>query len=225
MGTVARLGLMGGTFDPIHRGHLDAARAARHALQLDEVWLIPSMVPPHRTPGPRASVYHRFAMVALAALGETGLHASDLELGNAGPSYTAETLRRLREAGYRPLQLFFIAGADAFAEIATWRDYPALLALANFVVVSRPGVAATALGSLVPALATRMTTPAALTSGQPAIVLIEAATADISSTTIRGLAARGASLAGLVPPDVEEHIRRHRLYASSSTADDLHGQG
>ena len=127
VGHIERLGLLGGTFDPIHMGHLDAAVAARSALALDEVWLVPSRVPPHRHERPHSSPFHRFAMVALAVQEADHLVASDLELGVDGPSYTSGTLERLAAAGWAPWQLFFITGADAFAEIDTWMNYPALL--------------------------------------------------------------------------------------------------
>src|SRR5262245_61096779 len=127
MTTRLRLGLLGGTFDPIHYGHLDAADAAQHALQLDEVHFIPSHDPPHRPSDPRASGFHRFALVGLALSGHARYRASDLELRRDGPSYTADTLRAMRAEGVSPSQIFFILGADAFAEIATWREFPAVL--------------------------------------------------------------------------------------------------
>src|SRR5262245_34091585 len=118
-----RLGILGGTFDPIHYGHLDAAAAARSALSLDEILLVPASDPPHRPVDPRASGFHRFAMAALATRDIEGCRLSDLELQRSGPSYTALSLRDLHGAGWKPSQLFFILGADAFAEIASWHDY------------------------------------------------------------------------------------------------------
>jgi nicotinate-nucleotide adenylyltransferase len=224
-----RAGLLGGTFDPVHVGHLDVAEAARRVLELDEVRLIPARVPPHRTAGARAPAEDRLAMVRLAVAGCPHLVASDLELRASGPSYTATTLRALGREGWRPAQLFFITGADAFAEIATWRDYPALLDLAHFAVVSRPGLPAAALPARLPALASRMVEAAAgggaraAGEGPTAIFLIHAATRDVSSTEIRDRVEAGASLADLVPPRVADYIRRHGLYSSTSTADDLHG--
>ena len=223
-----RIGVLGGTFDPIHLGHLDVADAARSALGLDEVRLVPARVPPHRVAGVRASVYHRFAMVSLAAGGRPGLVASDVELRAPGLSFTSATLRRLHERGLGARQIFFITGADAFAEIATWRDYPDVLNLAHFVVVSRPGLHAGALGGRLPDLASRMIGPAgdlgarAARAPSAAIFLVEAPTADVSSTEVRRRAAAGESLAGLVPPDVDAYIQRHHLYSSTSTADHLH---
>jgi len=212
-----RTGVMGGTFDPVHEGHIAAAEAARRALALDRILFIPSNRPPHRAAQPRASAFHRFAMVSLAVGAHPGFLASDVELGRPGPSYTADTLRRLHEAGYEASQLFFILGTDAFAEIATWRDYPAVLDLAHFVVVARPGQALALMKDQVPDLVARMHRAAEGGRDEAAwpphaVFLVDAATPDVSSTGIRERAAQGASLAGLVAPDVERHIGRHRLY-------------
>jgi nicotinate-nucleotide adenylyltransferase len=212
-----RTGVLGGTFDPVHEGHVAAAEAARRALALDQVLFVPSHRPPHRPAQPRASAFHRFAMVSLAVAGNPGFLASDVELARSGPSYTADTLRWLHEAGYGASQLFFILGTDAFAEIATWRDYPAVLDLAHFVVVARPGQALGLMKGQAPDLAARMRLAVEgardEAEGPPcAVFLVNAATPDVSSTEIRERAARGASLAGLVTPDVERHVGRHRLY-------------
>jgi nicotinate (nicotinamide) nucleotide adenylyltransferase len=159
MNAAARLGLLGGTLDPIHLGHIETALAARTALGLDRVIVLPSRVPPHRAIQPAASGYHRFAMAALAVNGIDGLAASDLELCAPGPSYTADTLTRVQgESGLKAWQLFFITGADAFAEIATWHRYPEVLDLAQFVVVSRPGCSAESLRARLPDLRDRMRT-------------------------------------------------------------------
>ncbi len=227
--TVARrIGLLGGTFDPIHVGHMAAAAAARTTLQLDEVLLLTSHVPPHR-PQPAASVHHRFAMVALAAQEDETLRASDLELVAPGPSYTSATLEHLHARGYSPSQLFFIAGADAFADIATWRHYPEFLDAAHFVIVDRPGRSAASIRDLLPALASRMREAApgeAEWDGDttsPAIFLVNGPTPDVSSTAIRERCAGRQQITGLVPPAVERHIDRHLLYrirdAAASHAD------
>jgi nicotinate-nucleotide adenylyltransferase len=227
MTTRRAIGLLGGTFDPIHLGHLAAAAVAREALDLDHVLLLPSNVPPHRAQ-PLASMPHRFGMVALAVDGQDGVIASDLELTAAGPSYTSATLNRLHAAGHPASQLFFITGADAFAEIATWREYPAFLDAAHFVVVSRAGREATSVRALLPALASRMIevppgehpdTPA---GAQTRIFLLNRRTPDVASTTVRTLAAQGQSLAGLVPDSVARHIRRHELYRDALSRPSSH---
>jgi nicotinate-nucleotide adenylyltransferase len=222
--TVApRIGLLGGTFDPIHVGHMAAAAAARTTLHLDQVLLLTAHVPPHR-PQPAASVHHRFAMVALAVQEDEALRASDLELLAPGPSYTSATLARLHAEGYSPSQLFFITGADAFAEIAAWRDYPDFLDASHFVVVNRPGVPATDMRLRLPQLAARMReisadqTARVADEGPTSILLVSQPTPDVSSTAIRAGCARGLSIAGMVPPAVERHIHRHALYRAGGRA-------
>jgi nicotinate-nucleotide adenylyltransferase len=212
-----RLGLLGGTFDPVHRGHLDVARAAQAALKLDEVWLVPSNVPPHRPAQPVASSFHRFAMVALATIEERDapwLRACDMEVAEEGTSYTARTLERLAALGYHRSQIFFLSGADAFAEIATWRDYPGLLARAHFVVVSRPGTPAETMRPRLATLAPRMVSVkgAFAPPPEPSILLIDAKTADVSSTEVRRRLAQGQPLGGCVPDAVERYARRQGLY-------------
>jgi len=228
---VKRIGLLGGTLDPIHCGHLAAAVAARDAFDLDDVLVVPSHIPPHRPVQPAASPYHRFAMACLAVSGVAGLQASDEELRAEGPSYTADTLDRLHARGLRASQIFFITGADAFADIATWKRYPEVLDLATFVVVARPGHALEALSSRLPALAARMRRAGDDSrTSEPPIHLLETATPDVSSTIVRDRLRRGETIAGLVPLLVETHIRQHGLYVTGSPAagDDpaiqLHGQ-
>lgn len=210
-----RTGILGGTLDPIHRGHLETALAARAALALDRLIVLPTRIPPHRHRQPIASAYHRFAMAALAVQDVDGVTVSDAELCAPGPSYTADTLQRLHESGLPASQIFFITGADAFAEIETWSRYPQVLDLAHFVVVSRAGHPVSTLNDRLPALSGRMVaaapSPATLTN--PAIFLVDARTPDISSSEIRRRIARGESLSGLVPAAVAAHIVRHRLYS------------
>src|SRR5262245_38036032 len=146
---------MGGTFDPIHCGHVDVGEAAVRALGLSRLFVITSNVPPHR-PQPFASRFHRFAMVALCTVGREPWRVSDLELRTPPPSYTSDTLKKFHERGYGPNQLFFVLGADAFADIGTWRDYPDILDQANFAVVSRPGFPVDQLAHRLPLLANRM---------------------------------------------------------------------
>jgi nicotinate-nucleotide adenylyltransferase len=167
-------------------------------------------------------------MAALAVNGLEGLVVSDAELCAPGPSYTVDTLARLHTTGLDPSQIFFITGADAFAEIATWHRYPGVLDLAHFVAVTRPGYPAEGLRERLPALAGRMVqaAPGAAPREGTAIFLLDARTPDVSSTEIRRRIGAGEPLAGLVPPAVETHIRQHALYSHAATAaaDHLHGQ-
>jgi nicotinate-nucleotide adenylyltransferase len=212
-----RIGILGGTFDPIHCGHLDVADAAIHALTLSRLFVITSNLPPHR-PQPLASSYHRFAMVALAVLDRPHWRAADVELRHDAPSFTSRTLDLFHERGYRSSELFFVIGADAFAEIGSWRDYPRILDAAHFAVVSRPGFPVAELPRRLPALAARMAQPPidAVAPIDPLIILIDAPTADVSSTAIRTHLAHGEDIAGLVPPRVQQHIEHHGLYTSMS---------
>jgi nicotinate-nucleotide adenylyltransferase len=216
-----RLGVFGGTFDPIHVGHLDAAAAARTALALDDVLFLPSHVPPHRSADPRATMFHRFAMVTLATHGLPASRVSDLELRRPGASYTYETLAALHAEGWAPSQLFFILGADAFAEIAKWRAFDQVIAGTNLAVVGRTGTSLeTALdrATLRPRL--RPLEHARESWATTGVYLIEAATRDVASTQIREELAAGRSITRLVPEPVERHIIRHGLYGA---VDRLHG--
>jgi nicotinate-nucleotide adenylyltransferase len=206
-----RIGLLGGTFDPIHIGHLDVARAACRALSLDRLLLMPSRVPPHRGV-PHASPSHRFAMAVLATQHESWLEVSDLELADAAPSFTSTTLDRLAAAGEDTRRLFFVTGADAFHEIRTWKDYPGLLDRCHFIVVSRPDWPVGALRPALPELASRLCDAPCEIPARPSIFLVDAPTAPVSSTDIRRRIAEGLEIRGLVPPAVEAHILKHRLY-------------
>lgn len=198
------LGVLGGTFDPIHLGHVAAAEAAQEALSLQSMVLIPSRIPPHRADPVTAGPEDRFAMAELAAAGRQGWSASRIELDREGPSFTYDTLLEL---GKSSTQIFFITGADAFAEIATWSRYPAILDLANFVVVSRPGITLDSLRERVPSAFDLR--PAAKTR----VILVEAHTPDISSTDIRRRVRAGQSLSGYVPDRVADYIAAHHLYS------------
>jgi nicotinate-nucleotide adenylyltransferase len=209
---MTRLGILGGTFDPIHLGHLEAASAARRSLSLDRIMLLPSRRPPHRSVVPKASDFHRFAMASLAVSELDAMVVSELELQREGPSYTSVTLERLHADGLQPSQLYFILGADAFAEIATWHAYPKLLELSNFAVISRPGFRSPDSGSAVP------DTHSPGARGATGIYFVDAVTPDVSSTDIRRRVASGESIDGLVPHSVADHILRHRLYVPTPVA-------
>lgn len=212
-------GLLGGTFDPVHAGHLDVARAALNALQLDKVLLIPSRTPPHRK-APHASGDDRLAMVRAAIADTRGLEASTIELDATGPSYTSATLDRLSASGVDTHTLCFITGADAMATIPTWHQYPDLIDRCHFAAVSRPGMPAEHLRTQLPRLASRMISVTGnqpyRTPSQASIFLIDAPTAPVSSTDVRARIARGASIAGLVPDAVAAYIDAHRLYTTEA---------
>jgi nicotinate-nucleotide adenylyltransferase len=208
----ARLGWLGGTFDPIHCGHLDVALAARTALKLEHVYLVPARVPPHRG-APVASTADRLAMVTLAAGTQEWLRVSDIELIEPGPSYTMDTLDRLEAQGMDLPLLHVITGADAFAEILTWKGAPGLLDRCPFVVVSRPGYPAPALRQVLPALAPRMIDAGDCDlPARPGIFLVDAPTAPVTATEVRARASSKSSLEGLVPEAVASYINRHELY-------------
>jgi len=210
------LGVLGGTFDPIHNGHIAAGLQAQAALGLDRVMLMPSRIPPHRATSIGASPAARLAMAQLAAAEQPGWTVSDIEQVREGPSYTFDTLTELARTVRGEWQFFFIIGADAFAEIATWSRYPAVLGLTHFAVVARPGITLDSLQKRLPDLAQRMTTPAAYRPGDaPSIILIQANTPDVSSTEIRRRVRAGDSVTGLVPHAVASYISTHRLYVEA----------
>ena len=200
------LGILGGTFDPIHNGHVAAAEAAQQSLDLDAITLIPSHDPPHRRDPVGATSEHRYAMAALVAAERPGWSASRIEVDRQGASYTYDTLVKLRETVSVGAQYFFILGADAFAEIASWSRYPAVLDLANFVVVSRPGITLDSLRERVPSAFSKRP------SGETRVILVEANTPDISATDIRRRVRNGDTIDGLVPGAVASYIQTHRLY-------------
>ena len=199
-----RLGILGGTFDPIHLGHLAAADAAQQSRSLDSIVLIPSHIPPHRAQPATASAEDRLAMAQLAANERHGWSVSRIEIDRQGKSYTYDTLIELRQPS---TQMFFITGADAFAEIASWSRYPAVLDLANFVVVSRPGTTLDSLRERVPSAFNHRS------AASTRVILVEAHTPDVSSTEIRRRVRAGQRLSGLVPDAVERYISAHGLYS------------
>jgi nicotinate-nucleotide adenylyltransferase len=206
------IGILGGTFDPVHFGHLRTGVEVRDTLALRELRFIPCRTPPHRGV-PHAAPEQRLAMVAAALQGESGLVCDDRELHREGPSYSVDTLAGLREeCGDEALVL--IVGADAFAEIATWHRWERLIELAHLVVVHRPGWEASVPRAAQALLADRVCderrrlaeSPGGLLWFQPVTPL------QISASAIRDALRRGDSIRFLVPDAVERYIREHRLY-------------
>ena len=157
-------------------------------------------------------------MAEIAAQSQKSWTVSDTELKRTGPSYTYDTLSEFAARGLTPMEMFFIAGADAFAEIATWWQYPSILDLANFVVIARAGIALDSIGNRLPSLAGRMTPAGRFTDVEGTrIILIEATTPAVSSTDIRQRIQRGEPIAGMVPAPIASYIRDHHLYHPPSS--------
>jgi nicotinate-nucleotide adenylyltransferase len=133
-----RIGLFGGTFNPIHRGHLRAASEVKKFFHLDRVFIIPAALPPHKTSLTVASAEDRLAMIKLAISGKSGLTVSDVELKRSGPSYTIDTVYHFRGTQPDDAQIYLIMGLDAFLEIDTWKSYLELLAHVSIIVMARP---------------------------------------------------------------------------------------
>jgi nicotinate-nucleotide adenylyltransferase len=187
---------MGGTFDPIHLGHLRAAENAREALRLDRVLFVPAARPPHR-PGPVASPLDRFAMTALATADHPSFQASDVEIRRTGPSYTVDTVDAL--LAERPSSLCLIVGSDTFVEMTGWKDAARVFASCRVAVVARPGESAGA-----PKL------PFANALG---VDLVPGPTLDISATSVRAEVGKGRSVRYLVPGGVVDYIAKRGLYS------------
>ena len=192
-----RIGLYGGTFDPIHLGHLRAAENAREAMGLDLVAFLPAAVPPHRG-APLSAAADRLAMARLATATHPRFEAWDAELRRPGPSYTVDTVEALVSG--RPRDSFvLVVGADTWPEMTTWREPERLLALVEVVVVDRPGHPGV---PLVPPF-----------RGGRGVSRVEGPTLAISATAVRERARRGLSVRFLVPDPVAEYIVERRLYS------------
>ena len=212
-----RVGILGGTFNPIHLAHLRSAEEVREAQRLDEVLFIPSATPPHKRADGLMTAAHRLAMVRLAIRGNPHFRVSTLEVERRGRSYSVDTLRALH-AQLPRAQFFFILGMDAFREITTWRDYQSIFALCNLVVTSRPAYDDAPLLRALP-VAVRAEfcyRPKAKrlehrTGNQ--VIFQRISDLDISASAIRHRLHRGFSIRYLVPTNVERYIAQHRLYA------------
>ncbi|MFN2465657.1 MAG: nicotinate (nicotinamide) nucleotide adenylyltransferase [Candidatus Dormibacteria bacterium] len=189
------IGLLGGTFDPVHLGHVEVARQARSLLGLDRVLLVPAFQPPHRPP-PAAVPEDRLAMARLAVENEPGLVVDDIEIRRRGISYTVETLREVSRREPRE-DLVLLLGRDAALEFGSWRDGKAIAALATLAVVNRSGLEAGA-GATLPAGAIDL--------------VIDSP--EISATAVRDALAAGADPSGMLAPSVTSYIREHRLYGA-----------
>lgn len=212
-----RLGILGGTFDPIHLGHLRLAEEAGEAFDLEKVYLIPAASPPHKGRRAITSFFHRFEMTKLGVEGSPRLVAFDVEARRQGLSYSIETLKEFHRLYPSRLELFFILGTDAFLEIETWKNYRELFDYAHFLVVQRPGIPAGKVQDHLLSLGLEFGKQGEnryVGSSGNEVICIEATLMDISSTAIREKAAAGKSLRYLVPESVRGYILKHGLYES-----------
>lgn len=197
--TGPRLGLLGGTFDPVHIGHLLIAEAARSTLSLDQVAFIPAGDPPHKG-GAVTPAEHRYAMALLATAANEAFVVSRRELERSGPSYSLTTIREYRREVGPEGELFFIAGGDAMLEIRTWYRWQEVLRECRFAALARPGFEVARLLAALPE------------DLRGRIDLLPAPAFDISSTDIRDRVRRGEPIRYLVPEPVAVYIRKHALY-------------
>lgn len=211
-----RIGLLGGTFDPVHIGHLRSAVEVAESLQLDELRLIPSARPPHRN-APQVSAQDRLAMVELALVGADGLQVDDRELKRDKPSYTIDTLESIRAELTVDDQLLLILGWDAFCGLPGWQRWDELLEHCHILVLQRPDADSDAPEALRNLLAARSVNgPSALTGPSGQIAFIWQTPLAVSATQIRALLASGRSARFLVPDAVLAYIHAHGLYRGAN---------
>jgi len=203
------IGILGGTFDPIHYGHLRPAQEAVQQLALAELRFVPAAMPPHRPP-PVASPAQRLAMVELAIHGLPGLRSDEREIKRTGPSYTVDTLESLR-AEFKDTPLCLLIGADQFRSFETWHRWQEIRDLAHLVILNRPG---TVLGALPGWARAREHADFHALHEAPGgrLAFLRVSPQDISATRIRAALARGETVHGLLPEAVQEYIMTNRIY-------------
>lgn len=225
--TGKRIGVYGGTFDPIHNGHLRVAEEIVRAFDLDQMLMAPAVVPPHKRKQVISSPFHRLAMLALATSDRPRFFVSTIELEAPERPYTIETLGRL-QSEFRDARLFFLMGGDSFRDITMWREYERILTEYDCIVAMRPGVSvpgsstedagAGAAAHLARHVQERVTdlrprrNPAKEMLASPRIYLTDYVAMDISSTELRESVARGERIQQFVPARVAEYIEKYRLY-------------
>lgn len=214
------IALYGGSFDPIHRGHLAVARAALRRFRLDEIHFVVAGRPPHKLKQDAAPFAHRFAMTALACSGHAHFLASLAEAGDdfSGRSihYSLDTVRRFRHRHAHPGdRIFFLLGVDSFLEIPTWRNYQALLAACDFIVASRPGFRMESLRRVIPPELLKPSAPRSsrvIHLRKTDVHLLDSIASRVSSSDVRRRRHRRRPIHGLVPVAVEEYILSQGLY-------------
>jgi len=204
-----RIALFGGTFDPIHSGHLRAAKAAARKFSLDRILFVPSGAPPHKTRDRLTSFHHRYAMVALACAADPRFVPSLLEAPTLDhrPRYSIDTVRAARGRLNRGDELYFLIGVDAFLDLPHWHEYRRLLSTVNFIVVSRPGFPVAEISKAAESIPGK----------RKAIHLLKGVSVDVASRDIREAIRLGRRVTGLVPPLVEQYILGEGLYRPGRT--------
>ena len=218
-----RLGIMGGTFNPIHLGHLRAAEEIAEWLQLDQVYFMPAARPPHKSPHPLVGYWHRLEMLKLAVSDRPGFWASDLENHLPHPSYTINTVRAFKKAWSSRTGIFFLVGLDSFMSVAQWHEYRELLAMVPFVVFARAGIVETfdsmreMLKNVVePKVRWSERKQCFLMPGLKPVYFQPGGRLAISSTDLRQRLESGASVRYLLPEPVRIYIEKHGLYRPGS---------
>jgi nicotinate-nucleotide adenylyltransferase len=221
-----RIAYYGGTFDPIHRGHLEVAHKISRLFEIDGLWFVPAQLAPHKHARDVSPALHRYAMLALATQDEPRFLISTFELEAPGRCYTVDTLAHFKARWADTAELFFIMGADSWSEISTWRDYERLLTLTNHIVVSRPGYSLSA--EHVPEeIRKRLVDLRGLAAPEAAktienangerIFMTDAVMTDVSATDIRRAARENSSqLSDLVPAVVAAYIGKYQLYRDTN---------
>ena len=219
---LVNIALFGGTFDPIHSGHLQAACAAARQFRLNRILFVPSGNPPHKVHNRLTSFPHRFAMVALACASDARFIPSLLEAprADARPHYSVETVRAAKRSLGAPHRLFFLIGADAFLDLPHWKDYRRLLGAVNFIVVSRPGFPEQKIWETIPRDLLPAKSPsssgAVVRMRRTSVVVLRGVDVPVASRDIREAVRAGRRVTGLVPPLVEQYILKEGLYRPAS---------
>lgn len=221
-----RIALYGGTFDPVHLGHLEVARSVATFFEIEQIFFIPAQVAPHKIGRPVTPPVHRFAMLALATQHDANLLISSFELDAPDRRYTVETMAHFQRTLGEANEIFFIMGADSWSEITTWREWERLLLTANHIVVTRPGYDAQqeSIGEevqkhIIDLRPTATVSKAAVPSGsEPKIFITDLVMKDISATEIRHAASEGrfADLATMVPQPVADYIEKYGIYRDAN---------
>lgn len=207
------VGLFGGTFNPVHIGHLRTALEIRERLALDEMRLLPSGQPPHRDE-PQVSARHRAAMVELAIAGEQGLVLDERELGRAGPSWTVDTLCEVREELGPDTSISFCVGMDSLVNLSSWHRWQELTDWAHLVVAARPGWQRPVTGEVAQWLRSRQSNDPRVVRLRPSgtVLVVELTLLPVAATELRERLQAGCSVRYLTPDSVVNYIRQHRLY-------------